>query len=68
MIMVDGMCLTAGLQAGSTVKINFKNTGNAIHTRKLLFKCSSDVEIDLQGRNNISKRKRVLATLIELEV
>ena len=39
MIMVDGMCLTAGLYAhvGSTVKINFKNTGSAIHTRKLLF-------------------------------
>ena len=57
MIMVDGMCLTAGLyaHAGSTVKINFKNTGSQYTQENFYFKCSSDVEIDLQGRNNISK-------------
>lgn len=41
--------------AGSTVKINFKNTGSQYTQENFYFKCSSDVEIDLQGRNNISK-------------
>jgi Fe-S cluster assembly protein SufD len=40
---------------GSTVKIKFKNTGSQYTQENFYFKCSSDVTVDLQGRNNISK-------------
>lgn len=40
---------------GSTVKINFKNTGSKYTQENFYFKCSSDVTLDLVGRNNIFK-------------
>ena len=40
---------------GSTVKINFKNTGSKYTQENFYFKCSSDVTLDLIGRNNIFK-------------
>lgn len=40
---------------GSTVKINFKNTGSAYTQENFYFKVSSDVNVELIGRNNIFK-------------
>ena len=40
---------------GSTVKIKFKNTGSSYTQENFYFKISSDVNVELIGRNNIFK-------------
>jgi len=39
----------------STVKIKFKNTGSTYTQENFYFKCSSNVNVELVGRNNIYK-------------
>jgi Fe-S cluster assembly protein SufD len=39
----------------STVKINFTNTGSTYTQENFYFKCSSNVNVELVGRNNIYK-------------
>ena len=40
---------------GSKITINFKNTGSQYSQENFYFKCSSGVEVNLVGRNNITK-------------
>ena len=40
---------------GSKVTIEFKNAGSKYTQENFYFKCSSDVEVNLIGRNNIAK-------------